>query len=125
MQAKSLQSCLTLCDTLNYSLPGSSVHRVLRQEYWSGLPRLPPRELPKAGIRPVPLMSPALAGGFFISSATWEAISQGLFSPNGLQGPHGPTSHLISMGHLISHHHQALFSVDVPRPCVLSNIRVV
>ena len=33
-----------------------------RQEYWSGLPFLPPGDLPKAGIEPV---SPALAGGFF------------------------------------------------------------
>ena len=33
-----------------------------RQEYWSGLPFLPPGDLPRAGIEPV---SPALAGGFF------------------------------------------------------------
>ena len=96
-----------------------------RQEYWSGLPCLPPGDLPKAGIEPVPLMSLALAGRFFTTSATWEAISQGLFSTNGLQGPHGPISYLISIWHLISHHHQSLLSVDVLRPCVLSNIRVV
>ena len=34
-----------------------------RQEYWSGLPCPPPRDLPHAGIEPVPLTSPALAGG--------------------------------------------------------------
>ena len=33
-----------------------------RQEYWSGLPCLPPGDLPNPGIKP---MSPALAGGFF------------------------------------------------------------
>ena len=33
-----------------------------RQEYWSGLPFLPPGDLPRAGIEPV---SPVLAGGFF------------------------------------------------------------
>ena len=33
-----------------------------RQEYWSGLPFLPPREIPDTGIEPV---SPTLAGGFF------------------------------------------------------------
>ena len=44
-----------------------------RQEYWSGLPCLPPGSLPDLGIEPVSLMSPALAGGFFTTSATWEA----------------------------------------------------
>ena len=33
-----LKLCPTLCDLMNYSLPGSSVHGISRQEYWSGLP---------------------------------------------------------------------------------------
>ena len=33
-----------------------------RQEYWSGLPCPPPGDLPDPGIRPVSLMSSALAG---------------------------------------------------------------
>ena len=41
-----------------------------RQEYWSGLPCLPPGDLPDPGIEPGSLMSPALAGGFFTTSAT-------------------------------------------------------
>ena len=32
------QSCLTLCDPKDCSLPGSSVHGFSRQEYWSGVP---------------------------------------------------------------------------------------
>ena len=36
-----------------------------RQEYWSGLPCPPPGDLPDPGIKPAPLASPALAGGFF------------------------------------------------------------
>ena len=44
-----------------------------RQEYWSGLPCPPPRDLPNPGIEPESLMSPALAGRFFTTSATWEA----------------------------------------------------
>ena len=44
-----------------------------RQEYWSGLQYPPPGDLPDLGTEPLSLMSPALAGGFFISSATWEA----------------------------------------------------
>ena len=30
VHAKSLQSCLTLCDPMDYSLPGSSVHGILQ-----------------------------------------------------------------------------------------------
>ena len=45
----------------------------LRQEYWSGLPCPPPGDLPKPGIEPTSLMSPALAGKFFTTSATQEA----------------------------------------------------
>jgi len=44
-----------------------------RQEYWSGLPFLLPGDLPDPGIKPTCLMSPALAGGYFTTSATWEA----------------------------------------------------
>ena len=44
-----------------------------RQEYWSGLPFPSPGDLPNPGIEPVSLMSPALAGSFFTTSATWEA----------------------------------------------------
>ena len=44
-----------------------------RQEYWSRLPCPPPGDLPDPGIEPMSLMSPALAGGFFTTSATWEA----------------------------------------------------
>ena len=44
-----------------------------RQEYWSGLPCPPPGELPDSEIAPMSLKSSALAGGFFTTSATWEA----------------------------------------------------
>ena len=44
-----------------------------RQEYWSGLPFPPPGHLPNPGIEPMSLMSPALAGRFFTTSAIWEA----------------------------------------------------
>ena len=43
-----------------------------RQEYWSGLPFPSPGDLPHPGVEPVSLMSPALAGGFLTTSATWE-----------------------------------------------------
>ena len=63
--AKSLQSGPTLCDPMDCSLPGSSVHGVSRQKYWSGLPCPPPGDLPDPGIEPVPLKSPVLVGRFF------------------------------------------------------------
>ena len=44
-----------------------------RQEHWSGLPCLPPGDLPNPGTELMSLLSPALAGGFFTTSATWEA----------------------------------------------------
>ena len=39
------QSCLTLCDPKDCSLPGSSVHGFSRQENWSGVP------LPSQGLK--------------------------------------------------------------------------
>ena len=44
-----------------------------RQENWSGLPSPPSGDLPNPGITPTSFMSPALAGGFFTTSTTWEA----------------------------------------------------
>ena len=43
-----------------------------RQEYWSGLPCPPPRDLPNSGTSPESLMSLAVAGGFFTIRATEE-----------------------------------------------------
>ena len=44
-----------------------------RQEYWSGLPSSSPGDLPDPGTELASLMSPALAGWFFTTNATWEA----------------------------------------------------
>ena len=40
---------------------------------WSGLPFPSPGDLSDPGVEPLSLLSPALAGGFFTTSATWEA----------------------------------------------------
>ena len=56
-----------------------------REEHWSGLPCPPPGDLPDPGIETVSLTSPALAGRFFTTSATWEAQNRNrkvLFEPN-------------------------------------------
>ena len=44
-----------------------------RQEHWSGLPFPSPGHLPHPGIEPVFPVSPAFTGGFFTTSANWEA----------------------------------------------------
>ena len=44
-----------------------------KQEYWSGLPSPPPKDLPDPEIKLRPFMPPALTGTFFTTSATWEA----------------------------------------------------
>ena len=76
----SLQSCLTLGHPMDCSPPGSLSMTFIRQECWRGLPCPSPGNLPDPGIKPVSLTSPVLAGGFFITSATWEALS-GIYTP--------------------------------------------
>ena len=44
-----------------------------RREHWSGLPCPPPGHLPNPGIKPTSLLSPALTGEFFTTSAAWKA----------------------------------------------------
>ena len=44
-----------------------------RQESLSGVPFPSPGDLPKPGVEPASLASPALAGRFFTSVATWGA----------------------------------------------------
>ena len=61
LSVKSLQSCLTLCDPMDYSPPDSSVHgEFSRQEYWSGLLCLSSGDLPNPGIEPVSTVAHAL-----------------------------------------------------------------
>ena len=45
---------------MDCSSPGSSVHRILRQEHWNGLPCSPPGALLNTGLKPTSPMAPAL-----------------------------------------------------------------
>ena len=56
------QSCLTLCDIMDYSPPGSFVQGIFRQEYWKGLPFPSPGDLSNPRTETVYL---ELAGRFF------------------------------------------------------------
>ena len=48
-----------------------------RQDYWNGLSCPLLGDLPNPGTELMSLMSPALTGGFFITSTTWEAQGMG------------------------------------------------
>ena len=73
MHAKLLQLCLTLWDPMDCSPPGSSVHGILQTRIlkWVALPTS--RESSQPRDRRQVSLSPALASGFFTTSATWEA----------------------------------------------------
>ena len=38
MQCRVTQLCLTFCEPIDCSPPGSTIHGIFQQEYWSGLP---------------------------------------------------------------------------------------
>ena len=63
MCVKSFQLCPTLCDTIDCSPPGSSVHGILQARIleWIAMPFS--RDLSDPRIEPTSLMSPALKAG--------------------------------------------------------------
>ena len=69
-----VQSCPSLCNPWTVAHKAPLSMGFSWQGYWSGLPFPPPGDLPDSGIEPVSPESPALVGGFFTSSATWEII---------------------------------------------------
>ena len=73
VDAKSLQLCPTLSTLWTVACQAPPSIGFSRQEYWSRLPCPPPGDLPNSGIKPTSLLSPALAGGLFTTSDTWEA----------------------------------------------------
>ena len=56
------QSCPTLCDPVDCSPPGSSIHGILQAKYWNGLPFPCPGDIPNPGIE---LRSPTLQADRF------------------------------------------------------------
>ena len=72
VHAKLLQLCLPLCEPMDCSSPGFSVHRMLQAGIleWVAIPFS--RDLTDPRTEPASLVSPALAGEFFTSSH-WEA----------------------------------------------------
>ena len=56
------KSCPVLCDPMDCSQPGHSVHGISQARIWSQLPFPSPGDLPSPGIKPV---SPALTDRSF------------------------------------------------------------
>ena len=89
--AKVLQLCLTLCNPVGCSPPGSSAHGNFTQEHWSGLPFPSPGDLPDPGIFLTQGSNPGLLHcrqilcrpSYEGSSHLWrlEVQDQGLVSP--------------------------------------------
>ena len=61
----------TLCDSMDYGLPGSSAHEFSRQGYWSGEPFSFPRPLPDPRIKPE---SPALQADSLLSELAGKPL---------------------------------------------------
>jgi len=80
MCAKSLQSCLTPCDPIDYSPWAPLSMSFSRREYLGEWSCPFPGDLPDPGNKPSSPMSPALAVGFFATRATWEVSKMRLFS---------------------------------------------
>ena len=95
VHAKLLQLCLTLSSPRDCNPPASSVHGISQARILEWV-ACPPGDLPNPGIQPASPRSPALAGGFFTTRATWG-------------GPHG-----VSSGFL----RRTLMSIasDLPHP---------
>ena len=55
------QPCPTLCSPMDCNPPGSSVHGIFQEGYWSGLSFPAPGDLPDTGIEPTSPVAPTLA----------------------------------------------------------------
>ena len=72
-----------LCDRMDCSPPGFSVHGINispRQEYWSGLPFPSPGDHPSPGIEHITLVSPSLAGGLFTTEPPGKPLRDCVYS---------------------------------------------
>ena len=116
--AKLLQSCPTLWDPMDCSHQALLSMGFPRQEYYGGLLFPPPRDLPNPGIKPVSLVSPALAVQFFITEPpgkpkSHEQRSLAVFSPRGHKSQTQP---------IIEHTHIHNSSLIYPKSNLLSSI---
>ena len=90
------KSCPFFCDLMDNQATLSM--EFSRQEYRSGLPFPPTGHLPNPGIKPVSLVSPALAGRFFITTAAATKLLQScltLYNPRDGSPPGSPVPGIL------------------------------
>ena len=80
--AKLLRLYSTLCNPMDCSPPGSSFHGILQASILEWLPCSSSRGSSQPRNQTVVLTSPALAGKFFTTRATWEALREPEGTPN-------------------------------------------
>ena len=70
------KSCPTLCDPLDCSPPGFSVHGILHARALEQVAIPSPGDLPDSGIEPVSLVSPTLQVGSSPTEPSWKRLVQ-------------------------------------------------
>ena len=80
VHVKLLQLYLTLCNPMDCSLPGSSVHGILQARILECVAILFFRRSSPPRMEPMSLMSSLLTGGSFTTSATWNSFLLTWFS---------------------------------------------
>ena len=80
MHAKSLQLCPPLFDPMDCSLPGSSGHEILLARILEWVAISFPIASSQPKIEPESLASPPLAGRFFTTRVTWEALCRHIYA---------------------------------------------
>ena len=68
------QSCLTLCDPMDCSSPGSPVHGILQARVLAGFQALLQGNLPNPEIEPLSPAAPSVAGGFFTTEPPGKSL---------------------------------------------------
>ena len=76
------QSCLTLCNPMDCSSPGSSVHGIFQARIMEWVAIFYFRGSSQLRIETMSPVSPALAGEFFTNCATWDAPQSSLLLIN-------------------------------------------
>ena len=78
LRVQSLPCARLFCDPVDpvdpMDPPGSSIHGSFQARILKWSPFLPAGDLLDPGIRPVSPASPAIAGEFFTTSATWKTL---------------------------------------------------